>query len=1235
MLLVVLALAVLFVWIVRLTSRISDLETRETESSEAVAKLSLKLEALKTAQRVTPVAAPPTVVVAPPVVVRPVAAPTVAPTLSAASPPIVERPAAPPPVVVAPPPVVASRPSVAPPPAAVEPSSPRAVSVPPAPERKPAFDWEELIGVRLFSWAAGILLALAAVYFLGYSIQKGWLQPPVRMAIGLAVGAGLLVGCELKAARRYPVTANALDGSAIAILFATFFAAYRLWALLNPVAAFGLMALVTVVAVLLSIRRDSVFIALLGLVGGFSTPALLSTGQDSPIGLFGYLLLLNAGLGWVAYRKRWPVLIGLSLLFTTLYQWGWVATFLTPGKLPVASAIFLAFPILGFVSLGLAGRSGALDTAAESGKKTWFEEVASLNAALPLLFALFMATSKAYGEHPALMFGFLFCVDAGLFAVALWRRQPMLHVLGGVATLVVFVAWMSQLYGGSARADVADTFTSAYPASLAYVSLFVALYLASGLTARRGPVRLEGVGRLASYAAPLLLFVFPTVVAADPGAASPALPFAVLFALLAACAAFAAFEGEGVVYFIGAFMAVAAEAAWSTRHLAGDTLPHAVAIYGLFGLLFLGVPLAARRWAKPLQPEWLGGALLVASIALLFFLSNEAVAPESLWGLALLLGVLNVALLIDARAARLRWLAVGGGALSWLVIGTWWANGTLADQVLPAVSVVAGFALLVLGGQFWAGGEDPADDATQVGMSLALIGHVFLLVVAARATLSIPPWPMFGALAVVDLAVGAVALRTRRAELLAAALGLSQLVLIVWATVGGISPWPLTALAAGTVVAALGLGCAAMAAQRIPDALLRDRFDMAAAVSVILGQALLIVVAFSGEPPAAIVLAAFHLLFLVALLGLAFVRRWYVLALPAVALTWVATWGWQATHAGADGWLDVLALATPIYLAFVAYPLVLGKRVGRELWPHLAAVLASVSFFHVARLSIVAAGYEDFIGALPVVQAALLGVVLAGLLRVEPADSRTLGRLALVAGAVLAFVTVAIPLQVDKQWITIGWALEGAALAWLYRRIPHRGLFWWAIGLLAAVFVRLALNPEVLVYHARSEVPVFNWYLYTYLTCAAAMLTAGWVFSRTNDAVAEPLRASQLAPAAGTILLFLLLNIEIADFFATGDTIRFNLSAGLGQNLTYTLGWAVFAVALLAAGIALRSHAARLAAIALLTVAALKGFVSDVARLPGLYRVMSLVGLAICLSLVAVVLQRFVMAPRKAEKVSG
>jgi len=1225
----------LVAWIVHLHVKIRDIETRESESASALLAIGRRLDELAKASGGIPSARP-----APPTP-APVAHTPQPPPVPAARPavpvplaPAMTTPAAIPatmpttPMAAAPPPRLSSAPEAGGASPGAVPQAPRRAPAPAAREQelKP-FDWEELVGVRMFSWAAGIALAVAAVVFLGYSIQQGWLQPPVRMAIGLVVGIGLLVGCELKAARRYPVTANALDGAAIVILFSTFFATYRLWQLIGPVTAFALLALVTVVAVLLSIRRDSVFIALLGLVGGFSTPALLSTGRDNPFGLFGYLLMLNAGLGWVAYRKRWPALVGLSLLFTTVYQWGWVVTFLTPGKLPVATAIFFVFPVLGFVSLGLAGRAGALDSGTGTGRRAWFEEAASLNGALPLLFAMFMATSQAYSEHPALLFGFLFCVDAGLLAVALWRGQNVLHVLGGVATVIVFAGWANQAYGAGGGAH-----SPAYPAILGFVSLFVAFYLCAGLAARHGTRRLEGAGRIAVYSAPLLLFLFPTLAAGEAAAASPALLFAVLFVLMAGCAAFAVVEGEGIVYFVGAFLAVVAEAAWSARHLTGDALLGALVVYGVFGLLFLGVPVAARRWRGPLQPEWLGGMLLLLSIALLFFLSGSVTAPSSLWGLAILLGVLNVSVMVESRAARLRPLAIGGAMLSWLVLGVWWLSGALTAQVVPALLVVAGFTVLTLGGQLWVGGADAEGDATQGGMSLALVGHLFLLFVAAQPSLSLPPWPMLGVLAVLDLAVGAAALYTRRAELLAAALGLSQIVLIVWVAVAGFEPWPTTAMVAAAVVAALGLAGAALASRRVPDAALRDRFDMAAAVSLVLGQALLIVAAASPAAPGAVPLATFHVLFLVGLMALATMRDWHALDIAAVGLTSTATWTWQNTHAGAGGWPDVLILATPIYVVFVAYPLVLGKRVGRELWPHLAAVLASASFFLVARLSVIAAGYGDAIGALPLLQAGLLGVLLIGLLRIEPPEGRTLGRLAVVAGAVLAFITAAIPLQLEKEWITIAWAIEGAALAWLYRRIPHRGLFWWALGLLAVVFVRLALNPEVLVYQPRSETPILNWYLYTYLTCAAATLCAGWLFSTTNDEIVPELRGSQVAPAAGTILLFLLLNIEIADFFATGDTISFNLSAGLGQNLTYTLGWAVFAVCLVAAGIVFRSHAARLSAIVLLTVAVLKGFLSDVARLQGLYRVMSFVGLAVCLSLVAVVLQRFVLAPKSRER---
>ena len=159
------------------------------------------------------------------------------------------------------------------------------------------------------------------------------------------------------------------------------------------------------------------------------------------------------------------------------------------------------------------------------------------------------------------------------------------------------------------------------------------------------------------------------------------------------------------------------------------------------------------------------------------------------------------------------------------------------------------------------------------------------------------------------------------------------------------------------------------------------------------------------------------------------------------------------------------------------------------------------------------------------------------------------GRLAR-GGAALAFVTVAIPLQLKQQWITIGWAFEGAALAWVYKRIPHRGLFYSGVALLGAVFVRLALNPEVLIYEPRGSMRIFNWYLYAYLLCAAAMFVAGWFLSKTNDRLAGGLRVSSVLPGAGVVLLFLLLNIEIADFYATGPTIMFRFGVTVAGSHT-------------------------------------------------------------------------------------
>ena len=315
--------------------------------------------------------------------------------------------------------------------------------------------------------------------------------------------------------------------------------------------------------------------------------------------------------------------------------------------------------------------------------------------------------------------------------------------------------------------------------------------------------------------------------------------------------------------------------------------------------------------------------------------------------------------------------------------------------------------------------------------------------------------------------------------------------------------------------------------------------------------------------------------------------------------------------------------AAILYAMFIAYPLLLGARAKRRFEPYLAAVLASVPFFFFARDAMVDAGLDWGIGILPVGQAILMMILVLRLLGIEQPSQRQLTRLATVAAAALAFITLAIPLQLDKQWITLAWALEGAALVWLFTRIPHRGLLVWATGLLSIVFVRLVLNPEVFSYHPASHLPVLNWYLYTYLVSAIAFFLAAYFWPRDVRA------GMAAANVGGTIILFVLLNIEIADFYSKGPNLAFNFfSSSLAQDLTYTIGWAVFAVAMLIAGIAFHTRSARVAALLLLVVTILKCFLHDLARLGGLYRVGSLLGLAMSLVLVGILLQKFVMSKR-------
>lgn len=1075
------------------------------------------------------------------------------------------------------------------------------------------FDWESLVGVRLFSWIAGIAMLVAAVTFLRYSIEHGWLSPPVRLAIGIATGVGLLVACESRRAQRYGVTAHALTAAGIATLFASFYSAHALWHLLGAIPTFGLLVLVTAVAVLLSIRRDSMFIALLGLLGGFATPALLSTGEDHPFGLFGYLLLLNAGLSWVAYKKRWPLLPALSTVLIAFYQLGWVLKFLHEGNLEIAAGIFLVFPLFAFLALAAGGRR-------DNALPALFRHAGTFGAVPPLLFALHFAAVPAYGAHFGLLFGFLFLMALGLAVVAAWTGPEELHLLGAGSVLVVFATWLATGYTGKA-----------WPAVLALVALFEVLYLGWPWLQERLKRPYLNNGRFGVYAAPLLLFLFPWLALIESAAAGPGLFFGSLLAFAALNGLHALRTGEGPVHFLACFFLLAAEAIWSAKHLGSGNLLAALLVYAGFGGYYLGVPLLARARGRELQPRGAAAALVFVSLGLLFFLAVGPLAAVSLWTLAVLLGILNLGLLYEASCGRNPWLAPLGLALSWIILAVWWVFAPVAGMLVSALSVMGGLAVLGVGGTLWARGQGEADERTMPsafgasGLLLGLAGHVFLFPVAAQHSLALPPWPWLAVLLVLLLALGLASLHLRKGAIHLLSLVLGGLLLAAWT---GISVAYAPAAWFGTVLgSALGLGLLGLLFSEASTRLtLEDRtFKDAAAAALLLGQLVLVIAGnLHGPGPDMASFVAAHALLVAGFLVLG-ARGGDTSWVLVSAVSWgLSLFAWQVDHPGQ--WQRLLAQAAPVYLLQLVYPLLLGARRGEDRRPWIAAVVASGVFFLAGREALLRGGYGGFIGALPVLQALLLLPHLLRLLRLQPEGERDEGRLVLIAGAILAFITAAIPLQLEKEWITLGWALQVLALAWLHGRIPHRGLLVWIAGLSVAVFVRLALNPAVLAYHDKAAVPVFNWFLYTYLAAAAAFFLSARLLGRQDDRFASLPRVSTVHSIFGAVLVFLLLNIEIADVFSTGRALTIDLlGGGLAQGLSYTIGWAVYGIGLLVAGLVLNSRPTRVAAIVLVTVTITKAFLYDLRVLSGLYKVAAFVGLAICLSLVAVMLQKFIL----------
>jgi uncharacterized membrane protein len=891
-------------------------------------------------------------------------------------------PSSPPRPAGAPPPPPVSRPP--PPPPLHEP--PRLPPPPPPIPAKP-FDWEAFFGVKLFAWIGGFVLFLGIVFLVKYSFENNLITPAMRVTIGTVVGLGLIVTGWFTAARNFRVSGQSLCATGILVLYGNIFAAHVFYGLIALVPAFVSMAIVTAGAFFLAVRMNAQVIVILGLLGGFLTPVLLSTGVDRPLALFGYIAVLNVGVAAVALRKRWDYLILLAALCTIMMEFAWAGRFFTIWKANTAFAIFIGFEVQFLAIFACARRLHP--------PANWTARAAIAVCLSALAWGFCLLSYQHFGQRPGFLFGYLFLAEAGLLGLAFLhaRRDIVVPLAGGI------------------------------------VFLFLAM--------------------------------------------------------------------------------------WTANYLTAATLWWALGAYVVYSIFHAGFAL----WPR----------------------AEGADAEEAPW-------------------------------LSYL-------------PLLPLVLI-------------W-------------------------FCVFKEETSS----PVWFCLLVLDFVVIGVALVRRSLPAIAAALVLTFVSAFLWILIGpadiDLRAFLIVAASSGALFFSVSL----FAAKRFfPDSPHARRNLPALAVSLPFTLVLMAMVKLPATNPSPYFITAFVLSVL--LLGLGVIARTSWIALVALVFAWLVQCQWQASYFTTDYATLALGWETAFFLIFFAYPFFSAEEDRTLPWA-ISALTGPLQFALI---------YDTVRHAFPALRngltpaAIVLPYAVATLFLVrkrQAAPASGDARLAWQAGAALFFITLIFPIQFDREWITLGWALEGLALIWLFRLVPHQGLRYVGVALLCFAFVRLALNPAVLEYHRRTATPIWNWYLYAYGITIASLFIGGWLF-RTPRTSAFERTSPTLLFSLGAILTFLLLNIEIADYFSIGPTLTFSFTGNFARDMTYSIAWALFAFALLLIGMRQRTGWVRYSGVALLVVTLAKLFLHDLSSLNQLYRIGAFIGVAIILIVASFVYQRFLVP--KVEK---
>jgi uncharacterized membrane protein len=184
---------------------------------------------------------------------------------------------------------------------------------------------------KFFAWCAtdwlmklgGLLVLLGMGWFVSYAFLNNWIGPMGRIALGLIIGAGVLILGRYRLERYVTQGAVLMFVGAVTIVL-TVYSAREVYDFFSPTSALIIMFLTSALLGLTAVSVPHKPLAYgNALLSGLS-PFLVASPEPNLVGLFAYLLVVAISTLLVVAYTGWRELVLVSLLVTSLYSSQWI-----------------------------------------------------------------------------------------------------------------------------------------------------------------------------------------------------------------------------------------------------------------------------------------------------------------------------------------------------------------------------------------------------------------------------------------------------------------------------------------------------------------------------------------------------------------------------------------------------------------------------------------------------------------------------------------------------------------------------------------------------------------------------------------------------------------------------------------------------------------------------------------------------------------------------------------------